>query len=64
MIVGFFAPPLSCSAEHERRRVKTPKDKIFCGLFQVEYESTVPSMPEFCMNMYGLGTFEVTLDRR
>ena len=40
------------------------KDKIFCGLFQAEYESTVPSMPEFFMNMYGLGTFEVTLGRR
>ena len=37
---------------------------VFNGSFQAEYESTVPSMPEFCMNMYTLGTFEVVLDDR
>lgn len=39
-------------------------DRIFNGSFQSEFESSVPTLPEFSLNMYAIGKFSVVLDGR
>ncbi|HMI95122.1 MAG TPA: hypothetical protein VK479_01330 [Micropepsaceae bacterium] len=37
---------------------------IFGGEFQVEYEAIFPALPGFSLGMFGLGEFQVALDRK